>query len=121
MPRLQVRRAADGRLYWRLLSANHRTLAVSAVDFADRAGCLDHAMHTVLTARTRTPSPRRVGTDRWSWFLTDSQGVEIARSFAAYRRRVECVSAIRRFSVAIAVNQPLTGDTGGDVGDEEMK
>jgi uncharacterized protein YegP (UPF0339 family) len=102
MPRLQVRRSAVGRYYWRLLSSNNRTVAVSLADFGDRADCAAHARLMVSVARSRAPQVRHQGTDRWVWVLVDERGVELAQSYAVYRRRVECVNAIRRFGTAIA-------------------
>jgi uncharacterized protein YegP (UPF0339 family) len=105
MPRLQVRRSAAGRYYWRLLSTNNRTVAVSCMDFADRMDCLAHAKLAVSTARARVPQVRQQSVDRWVWVLVDEGGQDVAQSYAAYRRRIECVNAIRRFGAAIAKDE----------------
>jgi uncharacterized protein YegP (UPF0339 family) len=98
MARFQIRPTVDGCYCWRLLGDNNRTLATSAMGFANRDACAEHVVVTLQVARSQVPLVHERGSRRWGWVLTDDQGSEVAHSFAEYARLADCVNAINRFA-----------------------
>ncbi|WP_432971140.1 hypothetical protein [Dactylosporangium sp. CA-233914] len=101
MTRVEILATADGSYRWCLRAGNHRLLAASAADFADRPSCLRHVALAAALTGTNPPFAQRHPGGRWGWVLADGDGSVVARSVAEYTRRAECMDAIARFVAAL--------------------
>lgn len=86
---------------WRLLTANHRCLAVGsgALPGSDQARAA--ATDVVRRAAQLSPRASRDDANRW-WWSVRLDGVEVARSARGYHRRIECDLALRQFVQLVA-------------------
>ncbi|WP_335987220.1 hypothetical protein [Glycomyces sp. MUSA5-2] len=96
MVRFDIRPANQGGYLWRLLSDNNRTMATGADLSEDRADCLDKLRRAADAAASQRPRLVHEDDGTWSWTLYDGDD-PVARSAAAYSRRIDCVHAIDRF------------------------
>lgn len=81
---------------WRLLTANHRCLAVGSSAQVGSKQARSAATDVVRRAAQLTPRASRDDANRW-WWSVRLDGVEVARSARGYHRRIECDLALRQF------------------------
>src|SRR5689334_8064999 len=81
---------------WRLLGANHRELARSAVRFGSWQEASADAAATAAHAGTATIDVALAADATWHWTMT-VDGEPRAASAMGYARRLECSRAVDRF------------------------
>jgi len=87
-------------LSWRLLAANNRDVARSAVVYGDLAYVLDSVAELQETVGNAIAVSTRSGRADWSWRLRlDAR--DIAVSSRTYQRRLQCEAACALFVVLV--------------------
>ncbi len=83
-------------LRWRLLAANNRDVARSAIGFADVSSCLVAIEALQRDVSAGVVMATRSGRADWSWRLRLG-GAEVAVSSRTYQRRLQCEAACALF------------------------
>jgi hypothetical protein len=83
-------------LRWRLLAANNRDVARSAMGFADVPTCVRAIEQLQRDVATGVLMATRTGRADWSWRWRIG-GVDVATSSRTYQRRLQCEAACALF------------------------
>ncbi|HKE66732.1 MAG TPA: hypothetical protein VKB59_19060 [Micromonosporaceae bacterium] len=83
-------------LSWRLLAANNRDVARSAVTYPDLSTCLQAVSDLQARVDETVAVAARSGRADWSWRLR-LDGQDVAMSSRTYQRRLQCEAACALF------------------------
>lgn len=95
MSRLDCYRSADGRFAWRLLSGNHRTLAMSPGRYDELREAVTAARRLQSQVADAVVDLSSERGDEWRWQMRNA-GEIVAVSAHSYGRRIECIAAAER-------------------------
>jgi uncharacterized protein YegP (UPF0339 family) len=88
--------SSDVMLCWRMLAANNRDVARSAIGYSDLAGCMKAVAELQSRVTEAVTVAARSGRADWSWRLR-LDGEDIAISSRTYQRRLQCEAACALF------------------------
>ena len=88
--------SSDVMLCWRMLAANNRDVARSAIGYSDLAACLKAVAGLQSRVDEAVTMAARSGRADWSWRLR-LDGEDIAVSSRTYQRRLQCEAACALF------------------------
>ena len=86
----------DIQLCWRMLAANNRDVARSAIPYADVATCMKAVAELQARLDEVVIVAARTGRADWSWRLR-LDGDDVAISSRTYQRRLQCEAACALF------------------------
>ncbi|XVQ13114.1 DUF1508 domain-containing protein [Spirillospora sp. CA-255316] len=114
--RFQIYRSSDAAFYWRMLSRNHRIVAIAAEGFASTEEVAEAAGAVRAHAATAVIDLTSVQGGEWTWTMR-LDGRPVAVSAHGYGRRLEAQAAAQRFRAgardAVVVDKVIQIGHGG--------